>query len=83
MAQLVKNPPAMWVTGVWDLIPGLRSSPGEGKGSPTPVFCPGGFIGLYSPWGGKESDMTERLSLSCDHHDVAVHTYKCVLQLSE
>ena len=30
---------------------------------PTPVFWPGEFHGLYSPWGGKESDMTEGLSL--------------------
>ena len=30
---------------------------------PTPVFWPGEFHGLYSPWGPKESDMTERLSL--------------------
>ena len=29
---------------------------------PTPVFWPGGFHGLYSPWGLKESDTTERLS---------------------
>ena len=26
---------------------------------PTPVFWPGEFHGLYSPWGGKESDMTD------------------------
>ena len=31
---------------------------------PTPVFCPGEFHALYSPWGCKESDMTEQLSLS-------------------
>ena len=31
---------------------------------PTPVFWPGDFHGLYSPWNGKESDMTEWLSLS-------------------
>ena len=31
---------------------------------PTPVLWPGGFHGLYSPWGRKESDMTEWLSLS-------------------
>ena len=48
--------------------------PGEGKCFPfspswrwerlsTPVFWPGEFNGLYSPWGCKESDMTERLSL--------------------
>ena len=46
-------------------IPGLGRFPGEGKKS-TPVFCPGEFHGLYSPWGGKESDMTERLSLHFD-----------------
>ena len=31
---------------------------------PTPVFWPGEFHGLYSPWGRKESDTTEQLSLS-------------------
>ena len=31
---------------------------------PTPVFWPGEFHGLYSPWGHKESDTTEGLSLS-------------------
>ena len=31
---------------------------------PTPVSWPGEFHGLYSPWGRKESDTTERLSLS-------------------
>ena len=56
MAQLVKNPPAMEV----DLgsIPGLGRSPREGKGY-TLVFWLGEFHGLYSPWGRKESDMTE------------------------
>ena len=28
---------------------------------PPPVFWPGEFHGLYSPWGCKESDMTEQL----------------------
>ena len=28
---------------------------------PTPVFWPGEFHGLYSPWGHKESDTTEHL----------------------
>ena len=31
---------------------------------PTPVFWPGEFHGLYSPWGCKESDTTEQLSHS-------------------
>ena len=50
-------------------IPGLGRSPGEGKG------CPLQYSGLensmdrivhgpYSPWGRKESDRTEQLSLS-------------------
>ena len=30
---------------------------------PTPVFWPKEFYGLYSPWGRKESDKTEQLSL--------------------
>ena len=30
----------------------------------TPVFWPGEFHGLYSPWGSKESDTTKQLSLS-------------------
>ena len=38
--------------------PGLGRFPGEGIRLPTPVFCPGEFPGLYSPWGHKELDMT-------------------------
>ena len=30
---------------------------------PTPVFWPGEFHGLYSPWDHKELDTTEQLSL--------------------
>ena len=36
---------------------------GEGNGNPL-VFLPGRSHGLYSSWGHKESDTTERLSLS-------------------
>ena len=45
------------------LIPGLRRSPREGKGCPTPGFWPGEFHWLYSPWGRKELDTTDWLSL--------------------
>ena len=31
---------------------------------PMPAFWPGEFDGLYSPWGRKELDTTERLSLT-------------------
>ena len=41
-------------------IPGLGRSAGEGEKLSTPVFWPGEVQGLYSPWGCKESDTTER-----------------------
>ena len=37
--------------------------PLEKERLPTPVFWPGEFHGLCSPWGHKDSDTTERLSL--------------------
>ena len=59
---MVKNPPA----NVGDLgsIPGSGRSPGEGNGNPLQYSClanPHGQRSLvgYSPWGSKESDMTE------------------------
>ena len=58
VAQLVKNPPAMWETWVRSL--GWKD-PLE-RGIPIPVFWPGAFHGLYSPWGRKE-DTNTRLSL--------------------
>ena len=48
-----------------DLIPGLGRSPGGGHGNPLQYSClenPQGqriLVG-YSPWGHKESDMTEQ-----------------------
>ena len=42
-------------------IPGLGRSPGEGKGYPFQYSGLENSMG--SPWGRKESDMTERLSL--------------------
>ena len=59
MAQLVKNPPAMQET--WIQFLGWEDPLEKGKASP--VFWPGEFHGVYSPWGCKESDTTERLSL--------------------
>ena len=56
VAQLVKNLPAMRETWVGKI-------PWRRERLPTPGFWPGEFHGLYSPWGCKESDMTERLSL--------------------
>ena len=47
---------------------GSGRSPGEWKWQPTPVFSPGKSHGQrslagYSPWGHRESDTTERLTL--------------------
>ena len=56
--------------GALGLIPGFGSWVGttlwRRERLPNPVFWPGEFHGLYSPWVCKESDSTERLSLhSC------------------
>ena len=48
-------------------IPGLGRCPVEGKGYPLQYSGLGEFHGLYSPWGHKESDTTERLSLSLSY----------------
>ena len=60
VAQMVKNLPTVWVN------PG--SIPWRREWQPAPVFLPGKFHGQrslasYSPWGHKESDTTERLTL--------------------
>ena len=62
LAQLAKR--ETWNVGDLGLITKLRR-----KWLPTPVFQPGEFHGLYSPWGHKESDVTEWLSL---HSKVAL-----------
>ena len=58
---MVKNPPAMWETGVRSL--GWEDPLEEGM-QPTLVFLSGEAHGQwslagYSPWGHKELDMTE------------------------
>ena len=64
VAQTVKNPPAIQDSWVWSLG---QEDPLRRELLSTPVFLPGEFHGQrslagYIPWGGKESDMTERLS---------------------
>ena len=48
----------MWET--WVQSPGWEDSLLQGKAT-TPVFWPGGF---HDPWGHKELDTTEELSVS-------------------
>ena len=60
---VVKNPPA-------GLIPGLASSPGEENGNPLQYSClensmnRGDWQAINSPWGYKESDVTEHAHIS-------------------
>ena len=66
VAQMVKILPAVQETWVQSL--GWEDSLRRER-PPTPVFLPGEFHGQrslagYSPWGHKELDMTEQLTLS-------------------
>ena len=50
--------------------PWVGKIPWRRKWQPTPVFLPGKSheqksLASYSPWGRKESDMTEHLTLDC------------------
>ena len=56
VTQLVKNPPAIWET-CFD--PWVGKIPWRTERLPTPVFWPGEFRGLCSPWSHKESDTAE------------------------
>ena len=52
-----------------EFVPWVRKVPWGGKWQSTPVFLPGEFYGQrslvgYSPWGRKELDVTEQLTLS-------------------
>ena len=66
IAQAVKNLPAMQKR--LGFHPWVGKIPWRRKWQPTPVFLPGESQGQrslvsYSPWGGKELDMTEWLTL--------------------
>ena len=73
VTQTIKNLPAMQKTHVRSL--GWEDPLEKGMPTPTPVFLAGGSHGQrsllgYSPWGRKESNMTERLSTHThrNHH---------------
>ena len=54
--------------------PGLGRFPWRRERLPTLVFWPVEFLGLYSPWGCKESDMTEQLSFSMLIYSRAIYS---------
>ena len=56
MAKLVKNPPAMWETRVQSQ--GWEDPLEKGKATDSSILA------WRIPWGYKESDMTEQLSLT-------------------
>ena len=58
MAQLIKNPPAMWKTSVHSL--GWEDPLEKGKASHSSILA------WRIPWGRKELDRTEQFSLSME-----------------
>ena len=74
VAQMVKNLAAMQ-----ELFPGSGRSPGEGNGYPLQYFClenpmdRGAWWATVSPWGCKESDSTEQLTLSLFLWGLLIH----------
>ena len=76
MAQLVENPPAMRETWVGSL--GWEDPLEKGKATHSSILA--WRIPWTSPWGHKESDVTERLSLSlgCNGQDLMI---LCILEL--
>ena len=70
VAQMVNHLPAMWETWVQSL--GLGRSPGGGDGNLLQYSCLENLHGQrslasYSPWGHRESNMTERLNTARTH----------------
>jgi len=65
VAQLVKNPPAIWETWVQSLV-----CPREGKGYPLQYSGLENSVDyIYSLWGCKELDTTDRLSHIYIHYN--------------
>ena len=66
-------------------IPGLGRSPREGNGNPLQYSClenpmdRGAWWATYSPWGLKESDMTERLHFHFSALEKEMATHSSVL----
>ena len=70
------------------LIPWVGKIPWRRKRQPTPVFLPGESHGQrrlvgYSPWGRKESEPTERLTLALFTPDRCIVQVLCAHQLGK
>ena len=53
-----------WNAGAPSLIPGLGKASGEGNSYSLQYSCPESSMDRHSPWGQKESDTAEKLTLS-------------------
>ena len=80
VVQLIRNLPAVQETWVRSL--GWEDSPGEGKGNPLQ------YSGLeksmncvYNPWGHKELDTTDRLSLSFTFFTIVYKETKSLMNI--
>ena len=75
VAQMVKNPPAMWETCVQSL--GWEDLLRKGMAIHSSILASripwAEALTGYSPWGGKESDMSERLSLHFSFLSISPH----------
>ena len=81
---MVKNLPAIRRPG---FHPWVEKVPWRREWLPTPVFFPGESHGErnqvgYSPWGGKESDMTEQPNTDRQEHLMAARWLRSVKVLS-
>ena len=74
VTQLVKNPLQCGRPGFDSWIGKI---PWRSERLHTPVFWPGEFHRLYSPWGRKKSDRPERLSLSLPPVQVSLYLLPC------
>ena len=76
MSQTVKNLPAMQRPG---LIPGLRRFPGGEHDNKLQYSClENSMDSGYSPWGCKESNITEKLTLLME---MSYTSIKCIVGL--
>ena len=80
LVQLLKNPPAMH--DIWAGSLGWEDPLEKGKAAHSSIL-PRESHGLYSPWGCKESDMTEQLPLSLYSYIKMEYIFLCLLILAK
>ena len=69
-------------TGDTSSVPGLGRSPGEGNGNSPSIHGQRSLVG-YSPWGRKELDMTEWLSMQAQRIEMKTQHQPTRVQIPE